>query len=78
VLDAYFHDHAASLNASEQLLALAESRAVFRADIAEVTRRWQSGDLRTVVHATYPLTDVVRIHETLDARANLGRLIATT
>lgn len=49
-----------------------------RADIAEVTRRWQSGDLRPVVHATYPLTDVVRIHETLDARANLGRLIATT
>lgn len=49
-----------------------------RADIAEVTRRWQSGDLRPVVHATYPLTDVVRIHETLDARTNLGRLIATT
>ncbi|MFI5690816.1 zinc-binding alcohol dehydrogenase family protein [Kribbella sp. NPDC051586] len=47
-----------------------------RADIAEVTRRWQSGELRPVVHATHPLTDVARIHETLDARANLGRLIA--
>lgn len=35
VLDVYFHDHAASLHASEQLLALAQSRAVFRADIAE-------------------------------------------
>jgi hypothetical protein len=34
ILDVYFHDHAASLNASQQLLALAESRAVFRADIA--------------------------------------------
>jgi NADPH2:quinone reductase len=48
-----------------------------RADIAEVVRRWQSGDLRPIVHATHPLTDVARIHETLDARENLGRLIAT-
>ena len=47
-----------------------------RADIAEVTRRWQTGDLRPIVHATHPLTDVARIHETLDARKNLGRLIA--
>lgn len=40
VLDSYFHDHAASLTASEQLLSLAQSRAVFRADIAErVARR---------------------------------------
>jgi hypothetical protein len=40
VLDVYFHDHAASLRASQQLLALAESRAVFRADVAErVARR---------------------------------------
>ena len=40
ILDNYFHDHAASLKASEQLLALAQSRAVFRADIAErVARR---------------------------------------
>jgi hypothetical protein len=39
VLDLYFHDHAASLKASEQLLALARSRAVFRADIAEVVAR---------------------------------------
>ena len=35
VLDVYFHDHGASLRASEQLLALAHARAVFRADIAE-------------------------------------------
>ena len=48
-----------------------------RADVAEVTRRWQNGDLRPIVHATHPLTDVTRIHETLDARKNLGRLIAT-
>ena len=48
-----------------------------RADIAEVTRRWQSGELRPIVDTTYPLTEVARIHETLDARTNLGRLIAT-
>ncbi len=35
VLDVYFHDHAASLKASQDLLALAQSGAVFRADIAE-------------------------------------------
>jgi tetratricopeptide (TPR) repeat protein len=39
VLDVYFHDHAASLRASEQLLALAQARAVFRSDIAEVVAR---------------------------------------
>jgi hypothetical protein len=39
ILDVYFHDHAASLKASEQLLALAQSRAVFRADIAERAAR---------------------------------------
>jgi hypothetical protein len=39
VLDVYFHDHAASLQSSEQLLALARSRAVFRADIAAVVAR---------------------------------------
>lgn len=39
ILDVYFHDHAASLKASEQLLSLAQSRAVFRADIAEKVAR---------------------------------------
>ena len=34
ILDVYFHDHAASRAASEKLLALAQSNAVFRADIA--------------------------------------------
>jgi hypothetical protein len=35
ILDVYFHDAAASLAASERLLALARARAVFRADVAE-------------------------------------------
>ena len=39
ILDKYFHDHEASLKASEQLLALARSNAVSRADIAEVVAR---------------------------------------
>lgn len=37
VLDVYFHDHAASLKASERLLTLAREGKVFRADIAERT-----------------------------------------
>lgn len=39
ILDAYFHDAAASLTASEQLLALASSGAVHRADLAAVAAR---------------------------------------
>jgi hypothetical protein len=35
ILDKYFHDHQGSLNASEQLLALAQSNLVFRKDLAE-------------------------------------------
>jgi hypothetical protein len=39
ILDDYFHDHAGSLKASQHLLALAQSRAVFRADLAEKMAR---------------------------------------
>jgi hypothetical protein len=39
ILDVYFHDHAASLKASERLLSLAQSHAVFRADLAERAAR---------------------------------------
>ena len=39
ILDAYVHDAAASLKASEQLLALASSGAVHRADLAAVVAR---------------------------------------
>jgi hypothetical protein len=39
ILDTYFHDHAASLAASEQLRSLAQAGSVFRADIADVAAR---------------------------------------
>jgi hypothetical protein len=39
ILDAYFHDHAGSLAASQHLLSLAQSGAVFRADLAERAAR---------------------------------------
>ncbi len=39
ILDKYFHDHRGSLAASEQLLTLARSGAVFRGDIAERVAR---------------------------------------
>lgn len=39
ILDTYFHDPAASLRASEQLLALARAGAVHRADVAVVIAR---------------------------------------
>ncbi|MGH9385976.1 MAG: hypothetical protein ACRD2N_16990 [Vicinamibacterales bacterium] len=39
ILDVYLHDREASLRASQQLLALALSRQVYRADIAEIRAR---------------------------------------
>jgi NADPH:quinone reductase len=48
-----------------------------RADITEVTRLLRSGDLRPATSTQFPLTEVSRLHRTLDARTNLGRLIAT-
>ena len=39
ILDVYFHDHAASLKASEKLLSLAQSHAVFRTDVADKLAR---------------------------------------
>jgi NADPH2:quinone reductase len=47
-----------------------------RADIAEVTRLWQSGALRPAIHGTYPLTEIGTIHKILDERTHQGRLIA--
>jgi hypothetical protein len=47
VLDTYFHDAAASLKSSEHLLALAQSRSVFRADIAERVARANIAKLRS-------------------------------
>jgi hypothetical protein len=39
ILDKYFHDHQASLKASEHLLTLAQSGLVFRSDIAQRVAR---------------------------------------
>jgi NADPH2:quinone reductase len=50
--------------------------ALAREDITAVTRLWQAGELRPAVHATCPLSATATIHDTLDRRANLGRLVA--
>ena len=49
-----------------------------KADVAEVSELWRAGTLRMAVDTSYPLEKVQQIHEVLDRRANLGRLIATT
>jgi tetratricopeptide (TPR) repeat protein len=54
ILDVYFHDPAASLAASEQLLALAQSRSVFRVDLAERAAR------RNIAKQTRALRDPTR------------------
>ena len=48
-----------------------------RADIAEVAEHFAGRRLRPAVHVVVPLTDVVRAHEILDKRANLGRVVVT-
>jgi NADPH2:quinone reductase len=48
-----------------------------RADMAEVSEMWADGRLRVAIAARLPLTEASRVHEILDARANLGRVIVT-
>jgi NADPH2:quinone reductase len=48
-----------------------------RADMNEVAEHWRAGLLRTAVHARFPLGDTVRVHEILDSRRNLGRVVVT-
>jgi NADPH2:quinone reductase len=46
-----------------------------RADMAEISDLFAAGDFTSVVAERVPLADVVRAHEILDARANLGRVV---
>jgi NADPH2:quinone reductase len=46
-----------------------------RAEMAEVSTLFEAGDLRPVIAAEVPLSDVTRAHEMLDARSNLGRVV---
>jgi NADPH2:quinone reductase len=48
-----------------------------RADITEVTRLLYSGALRPATGTRFPLAGISRLHQVLDSRTNLGRLIAT-
>ena len=64
ILDKYFHDPAASLRASEQLLALARSNAVHRAALAEVTARLNIA------------RQLIALQQTARAAAELDRVIA--
>ena len=64
ILDKYFHDAAASLAASEQLLTLADSGAVHRADIASVVARLNMA------------RQLIALRQTERAAAELDRLIA--
>ena len=50
IQDVYFHDHTESLKASEQLLALAASRQVHRADLAEVRARLNMATQLAALH----------------------------
>ncbi|MFC4942236.1 quinone oxidoreductase family protein [Pseudonocardia sp. GCM10023141] len=45
------------------------------ADIAEFAELLDAGKVRSHVHSTHALADVRHVHELLDARANLGRVV---
>jgi hypothetical protein len=64
ILDNYFHDPAASLAASEQLLALANAGAVQRPDIAEAVARLNIA------------RQLIALQQTARAAGELDRLIA--
>jgi hypothetical protein len=62
VLDVYLHDRAASLKASQDLLALALDRQVYRADIAEVRARLNmAAQLRALGQRERALEELDRI-----------------
>jgi NADPH2:quinone reductase len=46
-----------------------------RADMKEVAEHWIAGRLRTAIHARFPLQDTASVHETLESRRTLGRLV---
>lgn len=46
-----------------------------RAEMTEVADHAVAGRLRTVVHATFPLTEVVKVRQLLDDRGQLGRVL---
>ena len=46
-----------------------------RAEMTEVADHAVAGRLRTAVHATFPLADVVKVHQLLDDRGQLGRIL---
>ena len=46
-----------------------------RAEMTEVADHAVAGRLRTAVHATFPLTEVVKVHQLLDDRGQLGRVL---
>jgi NADPH2:quinone reductase len=46
-----------------------------RADMNEVAEHWNAGLLHTAIHARFPLQDTASVHETLESRRNLGRLV---
>jgi NADPH2:quinone reductase len=48
-----------------------------RADMNEVAGYWNAGRLRTAIHARFPLQDTASVHEILQNRENLGRLVTT-
>jgi NADPH2:quinone reductase len=46
-----------------------------RRDIEQATDLFVSGQLRTSVHATFPLTEVAKAHQLLEDRGQLGRVL---
>jgi NADPH:quinone reductase-like Zn-dependent oxidoreductase len=48
-----------------------------RAEMTEVAEYVRDRRLRSVVHATFPLSEVVEAHRLLDDRSRIGRVLVT-
>ncbi len=58
--------------------AVSEKGAIAAAVYAHVWPLLESGDVRPVIHATFPLQDAASAHTVMDAGTHIGKLVLTT
>jgi NADPH:quinone reductase-like Zn-dependent oxidoreductase len=55
-----------------------EKAAIARAVYQHVWPLFESGDVRVLVHATFPLRDAAEAHRMMESSTHIGKLVLTT
>jgi NADPH:quinone reductase-like Zn-dependent oxidoreductase len=55
-----------------------EKAAIARAVHEHVWPLFESGDVRVVVHATFPLREAAEAHRMMESSTHVGKLVLTT